>query len=204
VGLIGLTRTLAREGTKYNIKTNVIVPVSYHDISELNRADGQLAATAMLATAMPPDMLKGLRPEFIAPFVGILTAKNVSLCGLEDQADDQGPDVNGRIFELAGGYYSELRYERSKGAVWKTDDSFTPSAVAAKWDEVRNFDGAEHPVNSEDVDMMVSNQAYKIRDVLIGHRACSRNLELYPRTPNLPLPFRSKTRQSSSPELELV
>ena len=38
----------------------------------------QLAGTAMLATAMPPDMLKGLRPEFIAPFVGILTAKNVS------------------------------------------------------------------------------------------------------------------------------
>lgn len=28
VGLIGLTRTLAREGTKYDIKTNVIVPVS--------------------------------------------------------------------------------------------------------------------------------------------------------------------------------
>lgn len=68
----------------------------------------------------------------------------------------KGPDVTGRIFELAGGYYSELRYERSKGAVWKTDDSFTPSAVAAKWHEVRNFDGAEHPVNSEDVDMMVS------------------------------------------------
>lgn len=108
----------------------------------------------MLATAMPPDMLKGLRPEFIAPFVGILTAKNVS-SNIYDEADNQGPDVNGRIFELAGGYYSELRYERSKGAVWKTDDSFTPSAVAAKWDEVRSFDGAEHPVNSEDVDMMV-------------------------------------------------
>jgi len=72
------------------------------------------------------------------------------------KANQQGPDVNGRIFELAGGYYSELRYERSKGAVWKTDDTFTPSAVAAKWHEVRNFDGAEHPVNSEDVDMMVS------------------------------------------------
>lgn len=68
----------------------------------------------------------------------------------------QGPDVNGRIFELAGGYYSELRYERSKGAVWKTDESFTPSAVAAKWHEVRNFDGAEYPVNSEDGDMLVS------------------------------------------------
>ena len=75
------------------------------------------------------------------------------------KANQQGPDVNGRIFELAGGYYSELRYERSKGAVWKTDDTFTPSAVAAKWHEVRNFDGAEHPVNSEDVDMMVSLDA---------------------------------------------
>jgi NAD(P)-dependent dehydrogenase (short-subunit alcohol dehydrogenase family) len=29
VGLVGLTRTLAREGAKHNIKVNVIVPVSY-------------------------------------------------------------------------------------------------------------------------------------------------------------------------------
>lgn len=27
---------------------------------------------------MPPEMLKGLKPEFIAPLVGVLTAKNVS------------------------------------------------------------------------------------------------------------------------------
>jgi multifunctional beta-oxidation protein len=78
VGLIGFTRTLAREGTKYNIKTNVIVPVSFGYRINVTEANAQLAGTAMLATAMPPDMLKGLRPEFIAPFVGILTAKNVS------------------------------------------------------------------------------------------------------------------------------
>jgi len=78
VGLIGFTRTLAREGTKYNIKTNVIVPVSSGRRVDVAQANVQLAGTAMLATAMPPDMLKGLRPEFIAPFVGILTAKNVS------------------------------------------------------------------------------------------------------------------------------
>jgi multifunctional beta-oxidation protein len=78
VGLIGFTRTLAREGTKYNIKTNVIVPVSFDYRINVTEANVQLAGTAMLATAMPPDMLKGLRPEFIAPFVGILTAKNVS------------------------------------------------------------------------------------------------------------------------------
>ncbi|GFZ45956.1 (3R)-3-hydroxyacyl-CoA dehydrogenase [Saitozyma sp. JCM 24511] len=126
MGLVGLTRTLAREGAKYNIKTNVIVP---------------MAASAMTETILPPDMLKGLKPEFIAPLVGVLTAQN-------------GPDVNGRIFELGAGFVSEVRYERSKGAVWRTDDSFTPSAVAAKWEEVADFANAEHPVNSEDGDMM--------------------------------------------------
>ena len=63
VGLVGFTKTLAREGAKYNIKTNVIVP---------------MAASAMTETIMPPEMLKGLKPEHIAPLVGVLTAKGVS------------------------------------------------------------------------------------------------------------------------------
>ncbi|ORY22582.1 peroxisomal hydratase-dehydrogenase-epimerase [Naematelia encephala] len=127
MGLVGFTRTLAREGVKYNIKTNVIVP---------------MAASAMTETILPPDMLKGLKPEFIAPFVGVLTAKN-------------GPDVSGRIFELGAGFFSEVRWERSSGAVFKTgDDTFTPSAVAAKWSEVQDFSKPEHPMNSEDGDMV--------------------------------------------------
>jgi len=36
----------------------------------------------MLETILPPDLLKGLKPEFIAPFVGVLTAKNVRLVQL--------------------------------------------------------------------------------------------------------------------------
>jgi len=32
----------------------------------------------MTETVMPPDMLKGIKPEHIAPLVGVLTAKNVS------------------------------------------------------------------------------------------------------------------------------
>jgi hypothetical protein len=32
----------------------------------------------MTATIMPPDILKHLTPEFIAPVVGVLTAPNVS------------------------------------------------------------------------------------------------------------------------------
>ncbi|ODN74569.1 hypothetical protein L202_06933 [Cryptococcus amylolentus CBS 6039] len=124
-GLVAFTRTLAREGAKYDIKANVIVPI---------------AASAMTETIMPPDMLKGLRPEFIAPFVGLLTAKN-------------GPDVNGRIFELGAGFFSEVRWERSKGAIFRTDDTFTPSAVALKWDQASDFTQSDHPLNTTDGDM---------------------------------------------------
>jgi len=119
MGLISFSKTLTTEGKKYNIKANSLVPV---------------AASAMTATVMPEDILKALNPDFIAPLVGVLTAKN-------------GPDVGGRIFELAGGFYSELRWERSRGWVYKTDDaSYTPSAVAAHWKDVRDF---SHPVQVE-------------------------------------------------------
>ena len=37
-----------------------------------------MAKSAMTETVLPPDMLAGLKPELIAPFVGVLTAKNVS------------------------------------------------------------------------------------------------------------------------------
>jgi multifunctional beta-oxidation protein len=32
----------------------------------------------MTETIMPPEVLKNLKPEHIAPLVGVLTAKNVS------------------------------------------------------------------------------------------------------------------------------
>lgn len=78
VGLIGFTRTLAREGTKYDIKANVIAPVSNHQTLYYTLLIfPKMAASAMTETIMPPEMLKGLKPEFIAPLVGILTARNV-------------------------------------------------------------------------------------------------------------------------------
>lgn len=109
--LTTFSKALTQEGKKYNIKANTIVP---------------LAASAMTETIMPPEFLKGLRPEHLAPLVGVLTAKN-------------GPDVGGRFFELGGGFYSELRWERSNGQAFKVDESFTPSAVAGKWNEVKDF-----------------------------------------------------------------
>lgn len=80
----------------------------------------------MTATIMPPEMLEHFKPEYVAPLVALVT-------------HPEGIDANGRVFVLGAGYVSEIRWERSKGAIFKTDTSFTPSAVKARWGEVTNF-----------------------------------------------------------------
>lgn len=38
-----------------------------------------------------------------------------------------------------------MRWERSKGALLRADDSFTPGALLKKWDGVSDFSTTEHP-----------------------------------------------------------
>lgn len=70
----------------------------------------------MTETIMPPELLANLKPAFVAPFVAAVSHPD-------------GVNANGKIFELGAGYVAEIRWERSKGTVFKTDTSFTPSAV---------------------------------------------------------------------------
>jgi len=67
---------------------------------------------------MPPDMLANLKPEFVAPFVAAVTHPD-------------GPEASGNVYEVGAGYITEIRWERSKGHVFKTDETFTPSAVTS-------------------------------------------------------------------------
>ncbi|KAI3615500.1 peroxisomal hydratase-dehydrogenase-epimerase [Moniliophthora roreri] len=131
MGMVAFTKTLALEGAKYNIKSTVICP---------------MAASQMTATVMPPDMLANLKPDFVAPFVA-------SIC------HPDGPDAAGKIFEVGAGFVAEVRWERSKGAIFKTDSTFTPSAVKAKWSEIVDFKDAEHPRLITDVDMQAKLRA---------------------------------------------
>ncbi|KAH9964369.1 peroxisomal hydratase-dehydrogenase-epimerase [Lactifluus volemus] len=126
MGLVAFTKTLALEGAKYNIKVNAIAPV---------------AASAMTATIMPPEMLQHLGPEYVAPLVAAITHPD-------------GPDSTGRVFVLGAGYVSEIRWERSRGAVFKTDGSFTPSAVKQRWEELNDFTNPEHPQSMSDNNVM--------------------------------------------------
>ncbi|KAF2278815.1 multifunctional beta-oxidation protein-like protein [Westerdykella ornata] len=116
LALVGFTETLAKEGLKYNILCNVIAPI---------------AASRMTETVMPPEVLENLKPKWVVPLVAVLTHKSST--------------ETGAIFEAGGGHIAKLRWERSKGALLKTDDSLTPGAVAAKWSEVTNFKECEHP-----------------------------------------------------------
>ena len=87
MAVIGLANTLAREGAKRNVHVNVIAPS---------------AASRMTADILPPDVLALLKPELVAPIA-------LYLC-------HDSCDANGGVFEMGGGYYSALRWERTAGA----------------------------------------------------------------------------------------
>ncbi|ORY03183.1 NAD(P)-binding protein [Basidiobolus meristosporus CBS 931.73] len=108
--------TLAREGVKYNIHTNIIAPI---------------AASRLTETVMPPELLEKLSPEYITPVVAYLCHESAQ--------------ENGGLFELGAGFVAKLRWEVSSGKVFKADSTFTPAAIAAKWDAVTDFSTSTHP-----------------------------------------------------------
>ncbi|KND01081.1 uncharacterized protein SPPG_04173 [Spizellomyces punctatus DAOM BR117] len=123
LALFGFSNTLAREGEKKNIRVNTIAP---------------LAASRMTETVMPPEILAALKPEFVVPLVAYLCHEST--------------EETGSIFEVGAGFVSKLRWERSPGAVFKADSSFTPSSVAAKWGEITSFNNPQYPTSIMDTD----------------------------------------------------
>jgi NAD(P)-dependent dehydrogenase (short-subunit alcohol dehydrogenase family) len=89
LGLVGLTRTLAIEGAKYNIVANAIAPV---------------AKSRMTEDIMPPQLLEALEPHNVSPLVGFLAS--------EDCTD------TGRIFSVGGGYIARVAIVEGPGATF--------------------------------------------------------------------------------------
>ncbi|KAL1924341.1 uncharacterized protein VTP21DRAFT_7376 [Calcarisporiella thermophila] len=116
LALSAFSQTLAIEGKKYGIQSNTIAP---------------MAASRMTETVMPPEILENLKPEYVVPLVLYLT-------------HDKTTETGG-LFEVGAGYIAKLRWERSKGAFFKHDETFDAAAVAARWDEINSFDQAEYP-----------------------------------------------------------
>jgi len=121
LALVGFSNSLAREGQKHNVFCNTIAP---------------LAGSRMTETVMPPDLVKALKPEYVAPLVAFLC--------------HESSKVNGQLFEVGGGWIAAVRWQRSKGAFFPLDGSFTPEAVRDKWAVITDFKDAEYPTSTND------------------------------------------------------
>lgn len=116
--MISFTKTLAIEGAKYNIIANCIAPI---------------AASQMLASVMPPEILENLKPEMVAPLATYLVS-------------GANTEHSGLLIESGAGFMAGVRRERSKGVVFRADDSFTPAAVGHRIEEILDFDNSpEYP-----------------------------------------------------------
>ncbi|XP_014237717.1 peroxisomal multifunctional enzyme type 2-like [Trichogramma pretiosum] len=116
MGLVGLASTLALEGVKSNVLTNVIVPT---------------AGSRLTEDIVPPDFFEQLKPEFIAPTVMWLCHEDCS--------------ENGSIIESAIGWTGKCRLYRSNGMMLRKNlnDMVTPEDVRNNWDAITSMSGAK-------------------------------------------------------------
>jgi NAD(P)-dependent dehydrogenase (short-subunit alcohol dehydrogenase family) len=112
LGLVGLINTLAQEGAKYNIKTNALAPI---------------AATRMTEDILPPEVLKNLTPEFVAPVVTYLCTEEV-------------PD-SGSIFIAGGGKVQRTALFQNDGVTFAAPPSVDD--IAGRWSEIDDLSAAK-------------------------------------------------------------
>src|ERR1700749_3023387 len=94
LGLVGLIKTLAQEGAKYNIKANAVAPI---------------AATRMTQDILPPEVFEKLTPEYVAPVVAYLCTEEV-------------PDTDS-IFIVGGGKVQRTALFQNEGGTFKAPPS---------------------------------------------------------------------------------
>ncbi|KAH0555934.1 bifunctional hydroxyacyl-CoA dehydrogenase/enoyl-CoA hydratase fox2, partial [Trichoglossum hirsutum] len=125
LGILGFSRSVAREGAKYNIYVNTIAPN---------------AGTNMTRTIMPEEMVQAFKPDYVAPLV-------VLLC-----SDKVPKPPTGNLYEVGSGWFARTRWQRSGGHGFPVDIKLTPEAVLKVWRTIVDFnDGrADHPEDPQD------------------------------------------------------
>jgi 3-hydroxyacyl-CoA dehydrogenase/3a,7a,12a-trihydroxy-5b-cholest-24-enoyl-CoA hydratase len=118
LGLVGLSNTLAIEGKKKNIRVNAIAPI---------------AGSRMTETVLPPNLIEALRPEYVSPLVAWLCHESC--------------EETGGLFEVGGGFYAKLRWERAEGKTFRLGRQFTPELIQKNWDAIAGFEKTTHPTD---------------------------------------------------------
>ncbi len=116
LGLVGLSNTLALEGKKKGVHVNTIAPI---------------AGSRLTETVLPKELTDALKPEYVSPLVAWLCHESCA--------------ETGGLFELGGGFFSKLRWERTEGATIRLGRPMTIEAVKSAWPKITNFDKSTHP-----------------------------------------------------------
>ena len=118
LGLVGFSNTLALEGARRNIHVNTIAPI---------------AGSRMTETVLPPDLLASLKPEYVSSLVAVLCHEDC--------------EENGGLYEVGGGFYSKLRYERTKGKIFRLGREISVEDVHDNLDRITSFEETTHPTD---------------------------------------------------------
>ncbi|WOH38596.1 SDR family oxidoreductase [Thalassotalea fonticola] len=112
--LLGLGKTLAIEGARKNVYSNVIAPI---------------AGSRLTETIWDEEILKATSPEYVVPLV-------IKLC-------DENSVENGGVFEVGASWFAKIRTERSKGVAFGVENNVSAEQVASRWADICNFEQSE-------------------------------------------------------------
>ncbi len=118
LGLVGFANTLAVEGRKRNVQVNTIAPI---------------AGSRLTETVLPKEITDALKPEYVSPLVLWLSHHEC--------------EETGGLFEVGGGYFGKLRWERAAGKLYRVGRAISPDDVRASWKEIAGFEKSEHPAS---------------------------------------------------------
>ncbi|MBX3224911.1 MAG: SDR family NAD(P)-dependent oxidoreductase [Labilithrix sp.] len=118
LGLVGLSNTLAIEGKKKNVLVNTIAPI---------------AGSRLTETILPKNITDALKPEYVSPLVAWLAHESC--------------EETGGLFEVGGGLYAKLRWERTEGKLFKLGREIKPEQIKKSWGVITDFDKSTHPAN---------------------------------------------------------
>ncbi len=116
MALAGFANVLKFEGAKYNIKTNVLIP---------------LAASRLTEDVLPPDLFARMKPDFITPLV-------LYMCS--EQCEDSGVMINAIL-----GYYSRSAIMTGPGTILSDGERIpAPEEIMENWDKIMSLENPKY------------------------------------------------------------
>ncbi|NWG03385.1 MAG: SDR family oxidoreductase [Syntrophaceae bacterium] len=129
MGVVGFANVLKLEGEKYNIKTNVIVPI---------------AGTRLTEDIVPPEIFARMKVDFVTPAV-------LYMCS--EQCQDSGLIINAGL-----GYFSRSAIMTGEGVILSDGNKIpTPEEVMENWGRVASLKNPRFFSNLEEMSRILKS-----------------------------------------------